>query len=405
MQWLRRFRLQQDYKNNFKTRKRKAGASLFLVFYKSNIMKKRLLFILSVIILVTACEKSTDSPETDPLAEFRRELLENVTNNIIIPTHENLQNKVEILSNKALDFSSDPTLLNLSELRDAWVNAYMSWQSVEMFAIGKAEEISYVSSMNTYPCNPTQINNNLLSQSYDLNQANFPSWTAQGFPALDYMLYGLDADSNMVLNYYQGTDATKYLTYLNDIISQMKINTDLVLQYWQTNKESFISSDGNTSTSSLNLLTNDFIYYYEKGLRANKIGIPCGVWNGFQVYEIGIEAYYRQDISKKLALESLNACKDFFMGKGINSEIFGVSYNDFLSANGDEGLSADIINALSEAEMEINNLDNNFRIQLMQDNLPMLDAYDELQDVVVLLKVNMLYSLNITVDYQDSDGD
>ena len=196
-------------------------------------MKKKLLFILSIIILVSACEKSTDSPETDPLAEYRSELLENITNNIIIPAHENLQDKVEILSDKALDFSSDPTLLALSELRDAWVKAYMSWQSVEMFAIGKAEEIAYVSSMNTYPCNPTQINNNLLSQSYDLNQSNFPSWTAQGFPALDYMLYGLDADSNMVLNYYQGTDATKYLAYLNDIISQMKMNTELILQYYQ----------------------------------------------------------------------------------------------------------------------------------------------------------------------------
>ena len=93
------------------------------------------------------------------------------------------------------------------------------------------------------------------------------------------------------------------------------------------------------------------------------------------------------------------------MGKGINSEILAFSYNDFLSANGDESLSADIINGLSEAEIAINNLDNNFQIQLMQDNLPMLEAYDELQDVVVLLKVNMLYSLNITVDYADSDGD
>ena len=367
-------------------------------------MKKKLLFILSIIILVSACEKSTDT-ETDPLAEYRSEFLENITNNIIIPAHENLQDKVEILSDKALDFSSDPTLLALSELRDAWVKAYMSWQSVEMFAIGKAEEIDYVKSMNTYPCSPVLINNNLESQSYDLNQSNYNSWKVQGFPALDYMLYGLDADSNMVLNYYQGMGATKYATYLNDIIYQMKMNTDLVLQYWQTNKESFISSDGNTSTSSLNLLTNDFIYYYEKGLRANKIGIPCGVWNWFEVYEIGIEAYYRQDISKQLALESLNACKGFFMGKGINSEIFGFSYDDFLSANGDENLSTDIINGLSEAEIEINKLDNNFRLQLLQDNLPMLDAYDELQDVVVLLKVNMLYSLNITVDYQDSDGD
>ena len=77
-------------------------------------MKKKLLSILSVIILISSCEKSTNSPETDPLAEHRSELLENVTTNIIIPAHQNLQNKVEILSNKALDFSSNPTILTLS---------------------------------------------------------------------------------------------------------------------------------------------------------------------------------------------------------------------------------------------------------------------------------------------------
>ena len=93
------------------------------------------------------------------------------------------------------------------------------------------------------------------------------------------------------------------------------------------------------------------------------------------------------------------------MGKGINSETLGFSYDDFLSANGDADLSADIINGLDEAEIEINNLDHNFRDQLTEDNSSMKQAFDALQSVVVLLKVNMLYSLSITVDYQDSDGD
>ena len=35
----------------------------------------------------------------------------------------------------------------------------------------------------------------------------------------------------------------------------------------------------------------------------------------------------------------------------------------------------------------------------------MLDAYDALQAVVPLLKVQMLSALTITVDYEDSDGD
>ena len=68
-------------------------------------------------------------------------------------------------------------------------------------------------------------------------------------------------------------------------------------------------------------------------------------------------------------------------------------------------MSTDIINSLNQAEIEINSLDNNFRLQLIEDNNSMLNTYDALQSVVPLLKVNMLYSLNITVDYADSDGD
>ena len=47
--------------------------------------------------------------------------------------------------------------------------------------------------------------------TYNLSESNFPSWTVQGFPALDYMLYGLASDSNLILDYYLGSDGSKYL--------------------------------------------------------------------------------------------------------------------------------------------------------------------------------------------------
>ena len=368
-------------------------------------MKKIIFFILTIVVIVSSCQKATNNPNIDILSEERGKLLENVTNHIIIPAYENLRDEIEDLKSKAQEFTNNTNTQNINELRNSWLKAYTAWQAVEMFNIGKAEEIDYLKTMNTYPCNPTRINNNIESQSYDLNESNFPSWIVQGFPALDYMLYGLETDSNLILDYYLGSDGPKYLAYLNDVIAQMENNTNLVINDWQANKESFISSNGNTATSSLNLLTNDFIYYYEKGLRANKIGIPCGVWDGFQSYEIGVEAYYRKNISKQLCLKALSSCKDFFNGKHINSESLGKSYKDLLTQNGDSNLYDNIINGLNEAESAIHNLDDNFRKQLIEDNISMLNTYDELQDVVVFLKVNMLYSLNITVDYQDSDGD
>ena len=355
--------------------------------------------------LVFACGSSSD-PIQNVDNYNRTNILTNLTENIIIPSHKILQSKVTDLKSSATDFTTTQNNYNLNALRNAWKEAYISWQHVEMYDLGKAEEIDYIKSMNTYPCNVTVINQNILSEDYDLNLANGLSWSSQGLPTLDYMLYGLDTDSNNILSYYTGTNGEKHLNYLNSIINKMETTTNTVTEYWEANKNTFISLNGNTATSSLNLLTNDFIYYYEKGLRANKIGIPCGRWDNYNIYEKGVEAYYRKNLSKRLAQEAIVACQQFFSGVGINTGISGESYIEYLyNITGDNSLSSSIINQLAIAEQKINNLDNNFILQMSTDNSPMIETYDELQRVVVLLKTDMLISLEITVDYQDADGD
>jgi len=364
------------------------------------------IYLLLISCIIFSC--STDTNENDSIDNYNRTaILENLTNNIIIPSHENLQSKIIQLNTSFTDFKASLYNSNLTALRKSWKETYIAWQYVEMFNLGKAEEIDYVKKMNTYPCNTTVINNNISSNQYDLSSSNFSSWTSQGLPTLDYMLYGLNNDSNLVINNYTDpVNGSKYLDYLNSIINQMTMDTDDVVQYWQANATSFIDSDANTATSSLNILTNDFIYYITRGVRANKIGIPCGRWDNYQIYEIGVEAYYRKDISKRLALESLSACKNFFTGVGFNSNIIeGQSYVDYLTHNGDVDISVDIISGLDLAKDKINNLDDNFRFQLLNDNSSMLYAYDALQQVLVYLKIDMLISLQITIDYVDADGD
>ena len=75
-------------------------------------------------------------------------------------------------------------------------------------------------------------------------------------------------------------DDSKYGDYLINLLTIMSSNTDQIVQDWKTYKDSFILSSGNSNSSSLNMITNDFVYYFEKGLRANKIGIPAGVYSG-----------------------------------------------------------------------------------------------------------------------------
>ena len=45
------------------------------------------------------------------------------------------------------------------------------------------------------------------------------------------------------------------------------------------------------------MLTNDFIFYYEKGFRANKLGIPAGIFSSKTIPE-NVEGYYNGKFQK-----------------------------------------------------------------------------------------------------------
>jgi hypothetical protein len=55
--------------------------------------------------------------------------------------------------------------------------------------------------------------------------------------------------------------------------------------------------------------------------------------------------------------------------------------------------------------IKLEQLNNNFALQIETDNIKMLEAYDSIQQGVVRLKTNMLSILGISVDYYDADGD
>jgi hypothetical protein len=361
-------------------------------------------------IFLFSCSEDNSTPASSDNYD-RKELLSNLVNNIIIPAHQNFNNELQLFESTVNSFNDDRSISNLEMIQDQFIVAYRAWQYIEMFNIGYAEEIYYASKMNIYPANTTRILENINSDNVDLD-GNSNQFSAQGFPAIDYLLFGVAENNIQILDIYS-IDNNSNFTYLNLLVSKMIENTDAVIDYWETNRQDFINSTGNTSSSSLNMLANDFVYYYEKGLRANKIGIPAGVWSG----EIpqNVEAYYKSDISKILAIEGLQACINFF--KGIHfgeSQINGEGLYDYLAYLDDTnysdssmfiGLQDDILDSFDNSMIKLEQLNNNFALQIETDNIKMLEAYDSIQQGVVRLKTNMLSILGISVDYYDADGD
>jgi uncharacterized protein YprB with RNaseH-like and TPR domain len=155
-------------------------------------------------------------------------------------------------------------------------------------------------------------------------------------------------------------------------------------------------------------MTNDFIYYYEKSLRAGKVGIPAGIFSNDPLPQ-NVEALYKSDISKELLLASIETTRNFFNGEHFDGTTAGIGFKDYLdflnSIKGGDDLSVLINQQFNLAEEKAKTLNDNFTIQIGNDNSKMLETYNELQRNVVFIKVDMLQALSIDVDYVDADGD
>ena len=370
-------------------------------------------FLFIFLLLIFSCSENNNDNSSSSDNYNRQSLLVNLVSNIIIPAHDNHMQHLNDLQSHINTFNSEKTISNLQSIRSSFVDSYLAWQHIEMFNIGYAEEIFYARKMNIYPTNTITIENNIQDQVYDLDNDPY-QFSAQGYPAIDYMIFGLDDGIEAILEKYllDSTNET-YTNYLNDLIIKMVANSQSVIEYWSSNNSNFTNSTGNTASSSLNMLVNDFVYYYEKGLRANKIGIPAGYWSG--LLPQNVEAVYKQDISKALAMEALTACQNFFLGRHFeSSDTVGEGLYDYLAYLDDTnysdsqmfiGLEDDIVDAFDNSMEKIELLNDNFVTQINTDNLKMLEAFDAIQVGVVRLKTNMMSILGISVDYFDADGD
>ena len=371
-------------------------------------MIKKITYLIITFLFVFACSKTDDTNGASSDNFDRQSMLTNWADNIIIPVYQDLNGKLENLITAKDVFVASPNQPNLDAFRAAWVEAYKVWQYAEMFDIGKAESLNYLYQMNIYPTSVLDIENNISAGTYDLEHPN--NNDAVGFPALDYLLYGVaTTDADIVALYATNTNALKYKTYISDLVNQMKSLTQTILTNWTSSfRTQFINSSANTATSSVNKLTNNFIFYYEKGLRANKIGIPAGVFSTNPLPE-KVEAYYNHEISKELNLIALQAVEDFFKGKAYLSTGVGSSFVEYIqylnTVKNGVNLDQLITNQIGIARTKMELLDNNYYQQITTDNQKMTQVFDELQKVVVLLKLDMIQAMNISVDYVDADGD
>lgn len=379
---------------------------LQLVWLQTNVLMKTIKVILCLlgISILSSCGDDNEMPQLTTPNFDRSEMVSFWADDIIIPSLTAYVDKVENLVSAKDDFIMNPESISLEHLRQSWLEAYISWQYVSIYDIGKAETVSFRNFVNIYPTDTEAILDNIASQSYNLELPS--NFDAQGFPALDFLLYGLDEKDSETIKLL---GAPTYNQYLNDLVNRIHLLSSSVLDDWQNGyRDAFVANDGASATASVDKLVNDFLYYYEKFLRAGKVGIPAGVFSGNALSHT-VEAPYSGEYSKDLLNHGFTAARNFFNGVSSIDQQSGTSLSSFLKEFSDQNQTQDLSIAINTqwdiAQTKIDNLLPNLKDQVELENLQMLETYDELQKAVVLLKVDMLQAMDIKVDYVDADGD
>lgn len=364
-----------------------------------------LLLLLLGIFLFPACdEENNGNPcETD---FDQRSLFTNVADNIIIPGYSGLSAELLSLKTAAGAFTENPELQQLDGLRSAFESAYLQWQQVAQFEFGPAEQQMLRSRFNNFPADVDEVEAKVQSGDFSLDN---PEAFDKGFPALDYLLYGLADTDEMILSLLSSSGQTGYREYLLAIVDDMEQRGQAVLKSWQDEgyRETFIDNTGTAAGTSLSLLINSLNEHYEF-IKRDKIGIPSGVTTLGITFPEQVEAFY-SGLSLALAEEALKASEGLYLGRSVVNSADGAGLDDYLRAANatKEGQSLDgvIKEQFDEALQAVRQLEAPLSATIETDNQSVVNTYNEVTRQIVNIKTDMPSVLCVAITYVDNASD
>jgi len=365
-----------------------------------------LLSVVTVIIVLISCSKSNSTGTVTPPAGTGDSALVNIGTNIIIPSFQTFSSAMVALDASVTTFTATPNTTTLSAAQAAFKTAYLAWETCSEYGFGPAADQSLITAtINIFPTDSVLIKSNISSGSYTID--GIANLKAQGFPGIDFLLFGAD-NATTLGRYTTDAAAANAKKYLSAITASIKTKAAAVATAWSASGGNYINqfttATGVSSGSSLSLLMNAFVQDYDVVMKSYKLGIPIGKY-GTTVLPLApskVEAYY-SGMSMQLMIQQVKALQNMYLGgtgygfddKVIASKVTknSVPLNDVITAEFNT-LIAKLTALPDPLSAQINN------------NLTAVnEVYTEATKLVVLLKVDLSSALAIKISFQDDDGD
>ncbi|MGK0389306.1 MAG: putative lipoprotein [Maribacter sp.] len=360
-----------------------------------------LLFNLFIIILImSACDGKTD--ESACMGDYDQQALyTNLADNLIVPSFQNLRISSSNLDTEITSFVDEPTTTKLTTVRTAFRTTYLAWQKVEYFNFGPSEAIQLNTKINNFPLNTALLEANISIGQYNLDS---PDNYYSGLPALDYLLYGVGEEDNVIISKYTTDEnAAAYRDYLSAVILLMKNKINTANNNWEnTYRDDFVTNTGTADGTAIGLILNSLNENFEK-TRRDRLGIPSGFHDiNVPAFPDRVEAFY-SGLSLELLKVNMQTAKDYFTGMN------GEGIDDYLEFSGvkKEGINLeDAINNQFDAIINnVNAIPETLPSSIVDETGKIQNVYVPLANQVVNLKTDTPSALCVSITYIDNASD
>src|SRR5690349_23037273 len=104
-----------------------------------------------------ACKKSSSGGDASTNDTFKKSMLFNYADTLIIPAYMALQMKLDMLEQSAKTFLASPSTNTQASLKPQFKEAYIAFEGVSAINFGAAAALQFNNSLNSFPTNFSRI--------------------------------------------------------------------------------------------------------------------------------------------------------------------------------------------------------------------------------------------------------
>ena len=348
-------------------------------------------------------------PQKSPAPPFDRSaMLAHLAYDVMLPTYLNFETAAVALQDATAQLCEAPALARLEAAQARWRQAALHWKRSEAFQLNLTQ--LYAKSIGFWPTRERRLRQALMSDE-PITPAYIENMgvAAQGLSAMEYLLFDAEAGQTAVLQAMQeGPMAKRWCPYLVAMSAHLVEKAHAVARLWRPKGTDFSGTVAHagqggtiypTSHRAISDIVNQLVSAVETVLNS-KIGKPLR-GNGRQPWPNAVEAG-RSGSSKALLIATLEGALAVYSGE-VESQS-GLGFEDFLTSLSSD-LGARITEQFHAALTAARAIPEPLRVAIVEQPQAVQAAYQAVQQLLILLKVDMTNVLSVTVDFSDNDGD